>query len=110
VVINTGGEKVYPEEVEEVVKTYPGVADAAVVGIPNERFGEEVVAAVELKSGIDKDSVTAEQIHAYVSERLAAYKAPRRVRFVDSIGRTPAGKMDYGRHRDEATAWAVAGA
>ncbi len=70
VVINTGGEKVYPEEVEEVVKTYPGVADAAVVGIPNERFGEEVVAAVELKPGIDKDSVTAEQIQTYV-ERAA---------------------------------------
>jgi fatty-acyl-CoA synthase len=110
VVINTGGEKVYPEEVEEVVKTYPGVADAAVVGIPNERFGEEVVAAVELKSGVDKASVTGEQIQAYVSERLAAYKSPRRVRFVDSIGRTPAGKMDYGRHRDEAAAWAAVGA
>jgi len=109
-VINTGGEKVYPEEVEEVVKTYPGVADAAVVGIPNERFGEEVVAAVELRSGVDKDSVTGEQIQAYVSERLAAYKSPRRVRFVDSIGRSPAGKMDYGRHRDEAAAWAAVGA
>jgi acyl-CoA synthetase (AMP-forming)/AMP-acid ligase II len=107
VVINTGGEKVYPEEVEEVVKTYPGVADAAVVGIPNERFGEEVVAAVELKPEIDKGSVTAEQIQTYVSERLAAFKAPRRVRFVDSIGRSPAGKMDYARHRDEAAAWAA---
>jgi fatty-acyl-CoA synthase len=107
VVINTGGEKVYPEEVEEVVKTFPGVADAAVVGIPNERFGEEVVAAVELKPGVDRDSVTADEIQAYVSQRLAAFKAPRRVRFVDSIGRSPAGKMDYGRHRDEATAWAA---
>ena len=108
VVINTGGEKVYPEEVEEVVKTYPGVADAAVVGIPNERFGEEVVAAVELKPGVDRDSVTGEQIQAYVSERLAGFKSPRQVRFVDSIGRSPSGKMDYGRHRDEAAAWAVA--
>jgi acyl-CoA synthetase (AMP-forming)/AMP-acid ligase II len=107
VVINTGGEKVYPEEVEEVVKTYPGVADAAVVGIPNDRFGEEVVAAVELKPEIEKGSVTAEQIQTYVSERLAAFKSPRRVRFVDSIGRSPAGKMDYARHRDEAAAWAA---
>jgi fatty-acyl-CoA synthase len=107
VVINTGGEKVYPEEVEEVVKTYPGVADAAVVGIPSDRFGEEVVAAVELKPEIDKGSVTAEQIQTYVSERLAAFKAPRRVRFVDSMGRSPAGKMDYARHRDEAAAWAA---
>ena len=109
VVINTGGEKVYPEEVEEVVKTFPGVADAAVVGIPNERFGEEVVAAVELKPEVDRDSVTAVEIQAYVSQRLAAYKSPRRVRFLDSIGRSPSGKMDYGRHRDEATAWAAGG-
>ena len=50
-VINTGGEKVYPEEVEEVVKTVDGVVDAVVVGIPNERFGEEVVAVVELAPG-----------------------------------------------------------
>jgi acyl-CoA synthetase (AMP-forming)/AMP-acid ligase II len=110
VVINTGGEKVYPEEVEEVIKTFPGVADAAVVGIPNERFGEEVVAAVELKPETDKGSVTSEQIQAYVSERLAGYKSPRRVRFVDTIGRSPAGKMDYGRQRDEANAWVAAGA
>jgi fatty-acyl-CoA synthase len=109
VVINTGGEKVYPEEVEEVVKTYPGVADAAVVGIPNERFGEEVVAAVELKPGVEQGSITADQIQVYVSQRLAAYKSPRRVRFVGSIGRSPAGKMDYGRHRDEAAAWASGG-
>jgi acyl-CoA synthetase (AMP-forming)/AMP-acid ligase II len=109
VVINTGGEKVYPEEVEEVVKTFPGVADAAVVGIPNERFGEEVVAAVELKPEVDQDSVTADEIQAYVSQRLAAYKSPRRVRFVASIGRSPSGKMDYGRHREEATAWAAGG-
>ena len=109
VVINTGGEKVYPEEVEEVVKTFPGVADAAVVGIPNERFGEEVVAAVELKREVDRDSVTADEIQAYVSQRLAAFKAPRRVRFVDSIGRSPSGKMDYGRHREEAAAWAAGG-
>jgi long-chain acyl-CoA synthetase len=80
-----------------------------VVGIPNERFGEEVVAAVELKPEVERDSVTADDIQAYVSQRLAAFKAPRRVRFVDSIGRSPSGKMDYGRHRDEATAWAAAG-
>ncbi|MGH8997389.1 MAG: AMP-binding enzyme, partial [Acidimicrobiales bacterium] len=109
VVINTGGEKVYPEEVEEVVKTYPGVADAAVVGIPNERFGEEVVAAVELRPEVDRDSVTGEEIQRYVSTRLAAYKAPRRVRFVDSIGRSPSGKMDYGRHRKEAEDWVASG-
>src|SRR5208282_4027102 len=57
VCINTGGEKVYPEEVEEVVKTVPGVLDAVVVGIPNERFGEEIVAVVQLSPGVAEGSV-----------------------------------------------------
>ncbi len=63
VVINTGGEKVYPEEVEEVIKTIDGVVDAVVVGIPDERFGEEIVAVVELSAGHRPDSVTADAGH-----------------------------------------------
>jgi 3-oxocholest-4-en-26-oate---CoA ligase len=107
VVINTGGDKVFPEEVEEVVKSFPGVVDAVVVGIPNERFGEEVVADVELGHGTEATVATAEQIKAHGRERLAAYKVPRQVRFVDSIGRSPSGKVDYKRHQDEAAAWAA---
>ena len=106
VCINTGGEKVYPEEVEEVVKTMDGVADAVVVGIPNERFGEEIVAVVELASPIPAGSVDPEMVIDHVKSRLAGYKAPRRVRFVATIGRSPSGKVDYARHRAETAEWA----
>jgi fatty-acyl-CoA synthase len=104
--INTGGEKVYPEEVEEVVKTVDGVTDSVVVGIPNERFGEEIVAIVELAQGTPPESVTSELVIDHVRSKLAGFKAPRRVRFVATIGRSPAGKVDYGRHRTETMEWA----
>jgi acyl-CoA synthetase (AMP-forming)/AMP-acid ligase II len=90
--INTGGEKVYPEEVEESLKTHPAVADAVVVGIPDERFGEAITAAVELVRG---SSATEDELVAQVKASHASYKAPRHVVFVDSVGRTPAGKADY---------------
>jgi fatty-acyl-CoA synthase len=105
VCINTGGEKVYPEEVEEVVKTVDGVLDAIVVGIPNERFGEEIVAVVQLAPGVDDRSVGPDAVIGHVKERLAGYKAPRHVRFVETIGRSPSGKLDYGRHRRETAEW-----
>ncbi len=107
VCINTGGEKVYPEEVEEAVKTLDGVVDAVVVGIPSERFGEEIVAVVEPSADAPPDSVGADRIIEHVKSKLAAYKAPRRVRLVSSIGRTPAGKVDYARHRSESASWAA---
>jgi fatty-acyl-CoA synthase len=100
--INTGGEKVYPEEVEEIIKATDGVADAVVVGLPDERFGEEVAAVVELG---DADDVSAEIIIGRVKDHLASYKAPRRVRFVDGIGRSPSGKVDYARIKSETIAW-----
>jgi fatty-acyl-CoA synthase len=106
VVINTGGEKVYPEEVEEVVKTVPGVRDAVVVGVPDDRFGESIVAVVERNPDADPSAVTADDVITGVKAHLAGYKAPRRVRFVDTIGRSPAGKVDYARHRGEAVEWA----
>ncbi len=105
VCINTGGEKVYPEEVEEVVKTLDGVLDAVVVGVPSERFGEEIVAVVQLADGIPEGSVAPETIIEHVKDRLASYKAPRRVRFVATIGRSPSGKVDYARHRAETAEW-----
>ncbi len=101
VCINTGGEKVYPEEVEEVVKTADGVVDAVVVGVPNERFGEEVVAVVELAPGVDPSDDAELAIVEHVKAHLAGFKAPRRVRFVETIGRSPSGKVDYNRHRGE---------
>jgi fatty-acyl-CoA synthase len=100
--INTAGEKVFPEEVEEVLKTHASVRDACVLGVPDERWGEVVMAVVEPSPATTPDEA---DLIAHVKERLASYKAPRRVRFVDTIARTPAGKMDYARHRSEMTAW-----
>jgi acyl-CoA synthetase (AMP-forming)/AMP-acid ligase II len=94
VCINTGGEKVFPEEVEEVIKTAPDVADAVVVGVPDERFGEAVVAVVEAAAGAEVD---AEALISWVKVRLAGYKAPRRIIGIDTIGRAPNGKVDYRR-------------
>ena len=92
VVINTGGEKVFPEEVEEAVKSHGLVLDAVAVGIPDERFGEAICAIVEV--GPD-ESVTAQEIMDAVRAKLAGFKVPRQVIFVDSIGRAPNGKVDY---------------
>jgi acyl-CoA synthetase (AMP-forming)/AMP-acid ligase II len=92
-VVNSGGEKVYVEEVEEVLRTHPDVLDALVVGRPNERFGEEVVALVQLRPG---SALTGIEVRDYVGTVLARFKAPRAVRFCDRIGRHPTGKGDYG--------------
>jgi acyl-CoA synthetase (AMP-forming)/AMP-acid ligase II len=100
VCINTGGEKVFPEEVEEAIKTHGAVRDAVVVGVPHERFGEMVVAVVEP----DAEPPDEQDLIDHVRERLAAYKAPRRVLTIDTIGRAPNGKVDYKRLREHATA------
>jgi fatty-acyl-CoA synthase len=99
--INTAGEKVYPEEVEEVLKTHVAVADAAVVGVPDLNYGEQIVAAVECYD----EAPDAAELIDHVKAHLAHYKAPRHVRVVGSVGRSPSGKLDYGRHRSEAQAW-----
>ncbi len=93
VCINTGGEKVFPEEVEEVLKLHPAVRDAVCVGIPDERFGETICAVVE-PAGASGD-VDTESVIAHVKTALAPYKAPRDVVVVETIGRSPAGKVDY---------------
>jgi len=97
--INTAGEKVFPEEVEETLKRHPAVADACVVGVPSERFGSAVVAAVECVEGATVDEA---ELIAFVKSHLAHYKAPRAIRFVATIGRAVNGKMDYARHTSEA--------
>jgi acyl-CoA synthetase (AMP-forming)/AMP-acid ligase II len=100
VCINSGGEKIFPEEVEEAIKTHPAVRDAVVVGVPHPTYGEQIVAVVELHPGGAEEPAEAELI-AHVKDRLASYKAPRRVRAVDTIGRAANGKVDYKRHRSE---------
>jgi acyl-CoA synthetase (AMP-forming)/AMP-acid ligase II len=92
--INSGGEKVFPEEVEEVLKGAPGVRDAAVVGLPDERFGEVVAAVVQPEEGADLDT---DALTGYVRQRLAAYKAPRRIVTVGADLRGANGKLDYPR-------------
>ena len=91
-VINSAGEKIFPEEVEEAVKRIAGVDDCLVVGVDDERFGQAVRAVVSLAPGVtlDEDSVI-----AAVKEQLAGFKAPKRVVFVDVVPRAPNGKADY---------------
>ncbi len=99
VCINSGGEKIFPEEVEEALKTHAGVGDAVVVGIPHATYGEQIVAVIEPAEGSDPPGEA--ELIDHVKGRLASYKAPRRVRVVSTIGRAPNGKVDYKRHRAE---------
>ncbi|MGI8794881.1 MAG: acyl-CoA synthetase [Acidimicrobiales bacterium] len=101
VCINTGGEKVYPEEVEEVLKTHASIQDAVAVGIPDDKWGEAITAVVEPVAG---STVDADDVIAHVKARLAAFKAPKHVVTVDTIGRAPNGKVDYKRLKSEAAA------
>lgn len=97
VCINSGGEKIFPEEVEQALVSHPAVADAVVVGVPDERFGEIVVAVVEAAGG---HSLELEQLAAWSRRTLAGYKAPKRMVLVDTVGRAPNGKVDYKRLKD----------
>ena len=99
VCINSGGEKIFPEEVEEALKTHDAVRDAVVVGVPHPTYGEQIVAIVEPVEGVTPPAEA--ELIGHVKDRLASYKAPRRVRTVATIGRAPNGKVDYKRHRAE---------
>ncbi|MEO7555351.1 MAG: AMP-binding protein, partial [Acidimicrobiales bacterium] len=92
VCINTGGEKVFPEEVEEVLKRHRAVLDAVAIGVPDDKFGEAITAVVEAREG---ETIDPESVIAHVKAALAAFKAPKWVLVVDSIGRAPNGKVDY---------------
>ena len=94
VCINTGGEKVFPEEVEESLKLHPSIHDAVAVGLRDEKFGEIIVAVVE---PMPDASVDEADVIAHVKGRLASYKAPKRVVPIDTIGRAANGKVDYKR-------------
>jgi long-chain acyl-CoA synthetase len=88
-----GGFNVYPREVEEVIARMPGVAQVAVVGIPDDHYGEEICAVVTLAAGVEPGTVTAETVTAYAQEHLAKHKYPRRVEIVDSLPMGPSGKV-----------------
>jgi 3-oxocholest-4-en-26-oate---CoA ligase len=92
VCINSGGEKIYPEEVEAAIKAHDAVFDAIVVGVPDERWGERVAAVIELRPG---RNVTLDEIDAHTRAHVAGYKVPRELHVVDKIERSPSGKPDY---------------
>jgi len=90
--INTGGEKVFPEEVEQALKAHPVVMDALVAGVPDERFGERVAAVVSLRPGTAADT---DALREHCRVTLAGYKVPARIKFVTQVTRFPSGKADY---------------
>jgi acyl-CoA synthetase (AMP-forming)/AMP-acid ligase II len=92
VCINSGGEKVYPEEVEAALKSHPDVFDAVVVGVPDDRYVERVAAIVQPRPGADP---SLEELQHHARDKLAGYKLPRRLVLADEIPRTPVGKPDY---------------
>ena len=93
--INSGGEKIFPEEVEKALKSHPAVFDATVVGTPNERFGSQVTAVVELRPDHGGDPPSLAELQEHCRQHLAGYKVPRAVVFVDDTVRSPSGKPDY---------------
>jgi 3-oxocholest-4-en-26-oate---CoA ligase len=99
-VVNTGGEKVFVEEVEEVLRAHPSVADALVVGRPSDRWGEELVALVELRDGVD---AARKLLHAHCTSQLARFKAPKEFIFVEQVHRLGNGKADYRWAKTQAT-------
>ncbi|MBE1530817.1 acyl-CoA synthetase [Actinomadura algeriensis] len=90
--INTGGEKVFPEEVEQALKSHPAVMDALVAGVPDERFGERVAAVVEARPGTGP---SADELCAHLRDHLAGYKIPALITFTGAVMRSPSGKADY---------------
>jgi fatty-acyl-CoA synthase len=92
VTINSGGEKIFAEEIERAIAGHPAVHDVVVVGRPSERWGQEVVALVELSPG---EKATADDIVTHAGQHVARYKLPKDVLFLDAIQRSPSGKADY---------------
>jgi fatty-acyl-CoA synthase len=91
--INTAGEKVYPEEVEEAVKSHPDVVDCLVVGIEDEKFGQRVTGVASLRPGSETGTT---ELREFTKQNLAAYKVPKDLFIVESVQRAPNGKADYG--------------
>jgi acyl-CoA synthetase (AMP-forming)/AMP-acid ligase II len=93
IVINSGGEKIFPEEVESAVRSHPDVMDAIVFGAPDERWGQTVAAIVQPRAG--HEAPTLESIQEHCRASIAGYKVPRRLHVVDAVERAPSGKPDY---------------
>ncbi len=95
--IISGGVNIYPQEIENVLALHPAVEDVAVIGVPHPEMGEEVKAVVQVSSGATASPDLADELIAYVRERVAHFKVPRSVDFVDELPRTPTGKLVKGK-------------
>jgi fatty-acyl-CoA synthase len=96
-----GGENVYPREIEEFLYTHPAIEDVQVIGVPDEKYGEELCAWVKLRSGAE---LTGEEVRAYCSGKIAHYKIPRYVRFTEGFPMTVTGKVQKFRMRETSIA------
>ena len=98
--IISGGVNIYPQEVENVLALHPAVYDVAVIGVPDDEMGQQVKAVVQPRDGVEPSDDLAQEIIDYVRERIARFKAPRTVDFIDELPRTPTGKLVKGKLRD----------
>ncbi len=94
--INSGGEKIFPEEVEAAIKSHPDVYDAVVVGVPDERWGQRVAAVVQLRDGVSPEvDILLMSIQEHARTKVSGYKVPRQLHLVQAVQRSPSGKPDY---------------
>jgi long-chain acyl-CoA synthetase len=98
--IISGGVNIYPAEIEAHLITHPAVADVAVFGIPDEEFGEQVKAVVQVRDGVEADDALAAELTEFCRQALAGFKVPRSFDFLDELPRTPTGKLEKRRLRD----------
>jgi len=94
-----GGENIYPKEIEEFIYTHPGVKDVQVIGVPDKKYGEEILASIVLK---EPGSVTAEEMHQYIQASMARHKVPKYIEFVDAFPMNAAGKVLKYKMRQDA--------
>ncbi|MCW2844377.1 MAG: AMP-dependent synthetase and ligase, partial [Nocardioides sp.] len=99
--VNTGGEKVYPEEVEMAIKAHPAEYDVLVVGVPDDKYGQAVAAVVELRDGT---TLELDDLRAFLRAHLSGYKLPRALTIVDQIPRNASGKAQYPKAKEMALA------
>jgi fatty-acyl-CoA synthase len=94
-----GGENIYPKEIEEFLYTHPKISDVQIYGVPDRKFGEQVMASIILKKGVE---MTEDEVRAFCRGRIANYKVPKYVKFVDSFPMTASGKIQKFKMRDMA--------